>query len=68
MVLGAASRPGPLPALAPDRPMSDNTITCSRGAGRSGVHNSPVRLTMWQKPEFEVVEVTMEVTAYVARR
>ncbi|MFI5248900.1 MAG: pyrroloquinoline quinone precursor peptide PqqA [Gemmatimonadales bacterium] len=23
---------------------------------------------MWQKPEFEVVEVTMEVTAYVARR
>jgi coenzyme PQQ precursor peptide PqqA len=22
----------------------------------------------WQKPEFEVVEVTMEVTAYVARR
>jgi coenzyme PQQ precursor peptide PqqA len=25
-------------------------------------------VTMWQKPEFEVVEVTMEVTAYVARR
>jgi coenzyme PQQ precursor peptide PqqA len=24
--------------------------------------------TMWQKPEFEIVEVTMEVTAYVARR
>jgi coenzyme PQQ precursor peptide PqqA len=23
---------------------------------------------MWTKPEFEVVEVTMEVTAYVARR
>jgi coenzyme PQQ precursor peptide PqqA len=22
----------------------------------------------WTKPEFEVVEVTMEVTAYVARR
>jgi coenzyme PQQ precursor peptide PqqA len=22
----------------------------------------------WSKPEFEVVEVTMEVTAYVARR
>jgi len=22
----------------------------------------------WQKPEFEVVDVTMEVTAYVARR
>jgi coenzyme PQQ precursor peptide PqqA len=28
----------------------------------------PRRLKMWTKPEFEVVEVTMEVTAYVARR
>jgi coenzyme PQQ precursor peptide PqqA len=25
-------------------------------------------LMRWTKPEFEVVEVTMEVTAYVARR
>jgi len=37
-------------------------------AGRAG-DISPVRcIAMWQKPEFEVVEVTMEVTAYVARR
>jgi coenzyme PQQ precursor peptide PqqA len=39
-------------------------------AGRSG-YASPLlvrRSTMWQKPEFEIVEVTMEVTAYVARR
>ena len=28
--------------------------------------NKPV--DRWTKPEFEVVEVTMEVTAYVARR
>ena len=26
------------------------------------------RTMQWSKPEFEVVEVTMEVTAYVARR
>jgi coenzyme PQQ precursor peptide PqqA len=31
-------------------------------------HRQQEWLMSWTKPEFEVVEVTMEVTAYVARR
>jgi coenzyme PQQ precursor peptide PqqA len=31
-------------------------------------HQTEDRAMTWSKPEFEVVEVTMEVTAYVARR
>jgi coenzyme PQQ precursor peptide PqqA len=39
--------------------------------GRAGTFTFLSRGTIlmrWTKPEFEVVEVTMEVTAYVARR
>jgi coenzyme PQQ precursor peptide PqqA len=41
-----------------------------RGSGAAApVHNFSREVRMrWTKPEFEVVDVTMEVTAYVARR
>jgi coenzyme PQQ precursor peptide PqqA len=34
----------------------------------TAANNRGVDVMSWTKPEFEVVEVTMEVTAYVARR
>ena len=49
---------------------SPANTTCA-GGRRSLRRRSPLPVrycTMWQKPEFEVVDVTMEVTAYVARR
>jgi coenzyme PQQ precursor peptide PqqA len=40
-----------------------------QGAIQVRGHLSRLGATMtWTKPEFEIVEVTMEVTAYVARR
>lgn len=48
---------------------SDLAFTC-RVAGRSGGQfpSTSEVVMKWEKPEFEVVDVTMEVTAYVARR
>jgi coenzyme PQQ precursor peptide PqqA len=38
------------------------------GASSLATVNLGEETMTWTKPEFEVVEVTMEVTAYVARR
>lgn len=54
--LGAESEPLPTDAMVKD-------VLLSSVSSRSTWESQ-----MWTKPEFEIVEVTMEVTAYVARR
>ena len=54
--------PGPEWVKPPIQSSSRDWGSLGRASLTPGVRMS------WTKPEFEVVEVTMEVTAYVARR
>jgi coenzyme PQQ precursor peptide PqqA len=47
--------------------LGENAHTGHTGSRDPGPTSLEVAMS-WTKPEFEVVEVTMEVTAYVARR